>query len=657
MLSESSSRDPQTQENTEGESRFPNLLSEFVYTRTYSRWLDDKNRRETWVETVDRYMDFIQTERPNVPLHVMQAARSAILNFQVMPSMRALWAAGPAAKRDNTCLYNCSFCPIDSIPAFSEALYILMQGTGVGFSVETRFTGQLPVVPALTGEVLKHTIEDSTEGWSDSLRIQMENLYRGVYVDFDYSGLRQRGAILKTKGGRASGPEPLERLHKLVARIFAAAVGRKLKPIECHDIACAIGDIVHVGGVRRAALISISDLDDQEMRQAKDWSQGDFPQIRYMANNSAFYEEKPSEEVFWKEWNSLIASRSGERGFFRMPPEKRKTRKGDFRGNPCMEILLRYLLSQNAFTGEGGAGSFCNLTAAVMRWWDTRETMADKVRLATWLGAIQASFTYFPYLRPGWEKICQEDRLLGVDITGHCDNPRLSGDPEVMLYLNRVAQDTAKEAARVLGIAEPAAITCGKPSGNSSQMLDCASGFHPRYAKYYIRRVRVDGKDPLTQMLRDCGMSMVKENGMDHYSDAECPVWVVEFPVKAPEGSMVRDTETALQQCQRYLQIMRTWCGEKGHNQSATIYVRDHEWMEVGAWLYEHFDEVCGLSFLPHDGGRYTLAPYEEITEAKFLELEQALPTVDFSLLSYYELEDRGRGSQELACAAGGCDL
>jgi len=1198
---------------------FPSLLSEFIYVRTYSRWMDDVGRRETWPETVDRYIDFLVANRPGIPRHVIREVKEGILNLEVLPSMRALWAAGEAASRDNTCFYNCfgggekfvtpkgllslrdaegqdvvvrtvdgewrpatvqyfgqqptfdvvlghwtgrkhgnvthtvrvtadhrwllldgtettalkvgdklaapnlvvpeqdgddeavrhgfvfgdgtitrtgnykhvqvrlcgkkahlldtlfqgfghsfppsyggdpvvycgpenthwkrlpdtkdpnyiagflrglfladgcgtgtsgnlrlssqdaslvewvrenaplagykflsdqvyenptnfgergaplhlfllgtgnsavfrvesivpvgiedvycvvepvtrtftlasgqvtgncSFCPLDSIPSFAELLYILMMGTGAGFSVERVFVNNLPVVASLTGEVVPYVIEDSTEGWADSLKFGLTQWFKGHSVEFDFSKLRARGAPLKTKGGRASGPEPLQRLLALCEKVLHAATGRKLRPIECHDIACAIGDIVHVGGFRRAALISFSDPDDEEMRHAKDWSRGEFPSIRYMANNSAFYAERPTEEKFWKEWGALVASRSGERGFFRMPPAKRATRRGDYRCNPCVsartwvqttegprqvseligkpftaivdgfeypsteegfwctgakslhrlstaegyhleltddhrvmhlvdgewawapakdvkpgslirlndhrrpviphnddsnqgrvvgatmtditsdiegnsdsfvvgfleglfdthgrsvfgienravrllhlglptleavqrmllrfgvgsyiqsegtkhelcigdadlhmftevvrmsdptqvpyikahlgmlresgcpmtrecfaaqvvgltplgeedvydcsipglnafdanglyvhncgEISLRFTPAVDPWTGEGGSGSFCNLSAGVMRADDTKETMARKVRLATWIGVIQATFTYFPYLRPGWQKICEEDRLLGVDITGQCDNPGLSDNIETMTYLNQVARETAAEAAAIMDINMPAAITCGKPSGNTSQLVDCASGFHPRYARYYVRRVRIDGKDPLTALLRDSGVPMHKENGMGHLPDDEVPVWVVEFPVKAPAKAMVRDSETALEMCNRYLRIMQSWCGERGHNQSATIYVRDHEWEEVGQWVWDHFDEITGLAFLPHDGGSYKLAPYEEITEEQYEAAMALMPEVDFSLLTAYEEEDRGKGSQELACLSGACEI
>lgn len=640
------------------QSPFSNPLSQFIYTRTYSRWLDEEKRRESWEETVERYIEFLRTERPDVPRHILEAAQRAIYTMQVLPSMRALWSAGEAARRDNTCMYNCSFVALDSLRAFSEALYILMCGTGVGFSVERRFVNNLPVVAQVTGEAVSHRVEDSTEGWANALYFGLTQWYKGNRVEFDYSGVRPRGTPLKTKGGRASGPEPLKRLLDLCQETILGASGRRLRPIECHDIACTIGEIVMVGGFRRAALISFSDPDDEEMRHAKDWNRGEFPVCRYMANNSAYYDERPDEVTFWKEWNALVASKSGERGFSIGNWHGRANRpKGMVRSNPCHEIGLRYLHSRDPWTGEGGGGQFCNLTAAVMRATDTRETMAEKIRIATWLGVIQASFTHFPYLREGWSRTCNEDRLLGVDITGQCDNPRLSQDVEAMLYFNRIARETAAEASAWMGINMPVAITCGKPSGNSSQLVDCSSGFHPRYAAYYFRHVRVDAKDPLTALIRDAGVPLFKENGMENLPDDQVPVWVARFPVKAPEGAMLRDSESAIEMCERYLKVMRSWCSERGHNQSATIYVRDHEWEAVGRWVFEHFDAITGLSFLPYDGGKYKLAPYQEITREEYEAALAEMPEVDYSLLTVYEREDRGQGASELACTSGSCEL
>lgn len=634
-----------------------NPLSEFVFLRTYARWIPESGRRElTWDEAVDRYVGWVASRR-DVPAAVVGSIRKHMLAMGVLPSMRALWSAGVAADRDHTTVYNCSFLPVDNLRAFSEALYILMCGTGVGFSVEREFVDNLPVVGDPSGETVTVVVEDSTEGWADALYEVMVALWRGHKVTYDVSKVRPRGMVLKTKGGRASGPEPLVNLFDLCAATVQGAVGRRLRPIEVHDIMCTVGEIVMVGGFRRAALISFSDLDDAEMRHAKDWSLGDFPKCRYMANNSAHHHVRPTRDVFDREWSALRASGSGERGLYRMPVAKRAARRGDCRSNPCGEILLRYQKATDPWTGEGGGGQFCNLSAAVMRADDTVETMTEKVRVATWIGAVQASFTDFPYLRPAWKTLCDEDRLLGVDITGQCDNPRLSQDPEAMALFNRVARETAAEATAWLGINYPAAITCGKPSGNSSQLVDCASGFHPRYAPYYIRRVRTDAKDPLTQLLRDAGVPMHKENGMDHLSDAECPVWVVEFPVAAPQGAMLRDSETAIQMLERYLHVMRTWCGERGHNQSITVYVRDHEWDEVGNFVFDHFDEITGVSFLPYSGGKYKLAPYEEIDEATYREMVSKFPTIAYDALPLYEAADMGQGAQELACMGGSCEI
>lgn len=635
---------------------FPNLLSEFVYTRTYSRWVEEKKRRETWPETVARYVGFI-FQGKNVPADLPAKAYDLILNLDVMPSMRSLWCAGEAMTRDNTCGYNCSFLPVDNLKAFSEALYILMQGTGVGFSVERTFVDNLPKISEPTGNVVDYSIQDSTEGWADAVYFGITAFHRGDDVQFQYDKIRPKGARLKTKGGRASGPEPLKRVLDFSRETIRGAVGRGLKPVEAHDIMCMIAEIVMVGGFRRASLISFSDPDDQEMRHAKDFARGAFPTIRYMANNSAVFEEKPTREVFDREWDALAKSGSGERGFYITGPEKRLKRGGEFRSNPCGEILLRFKRALDPWTGEGGGGQFCNLTAAVMRSHDTIETMSEKVRIATWIGSVQSSYSHFPYLRPAWEELCAEDRLLGVDITGQCDNPALSGDVEAMSYLNAIARSTAILAADQIGINRPAAVTCGKPSGNSSQFVDCASGFHPRYAKFYFRHVRISSKDPLFRLIKDFGVPVFKENGQEHLDDKDVDVWVAQFPVRAPETAMTRHDESALDQLHRYLKIMESWCGDKGHNQSATIYVREEEWAPVGDWLWKHFDSVTGLSFLPHDGGLYKLAPYVELTETQYHEAMAKMPAVHFNELSFYETMDEGNGAQEAACVGGACEI
>ena len=635
---------------------FPNALSQFVYTRTYLRWDDEKGRRETAPEAIDRYINFLSTN-PKVPTKILEEARQAISKMEVMPSMRALWSAGSAANRDNTMVYNCSFLPMDSLRAFPELLYILMMGTGAGYSVERKFVTNLPKVNERINETVSYTIEDSTIGWADALFEGLTYMWKGYEVDFDFSQIRPEGARLKTKGGRASGPKPLQNLLKFCQETIDKASGRSLTSLEVSDIACMIGEIVMAGGVRRAALICFSDPEDELMRHAKDWSKGDFPACRYMANLSGFWESKPPREVFNKEWETLRNSGSGERGFFMFPKAKQGERRSDCRSNPCGEILLRYSEATDPWTGEGGGGQFCNLSAAVMRSYDTRETFAEKVRIATWIGAIQSTFTKFPYLRPAWAQHCEEDRLLGVDITGHCDNPKLSCDAESMAYFNQVAVDTAAQAAAYLDIPMPAAITCGKPSGNTSQVVDCASGFHPRYSDYYVRRVRIAGSDPLFRLAKDSGAPVFKDTKYKDTPDEECPTWVVEFPVKSPDKAMTRTDETAIEQLSRYLHVMNTWCSTRGHNQSATIYVREEEWDLVGEWVYLHFDEITGLSFLPYDGGKYELAPYEEITEEEYYRRIREFPNIDYATLSYYETDDQGTGAQTLACMGGSCEI
>ena len=643
--------------NSSAAPSFPNELGEFVYMRTYSRWRSELGRRERWSETVERYLNWLFSGY-EVPRGLRSACREQLLSFNLMPSMRALWAAGPAADRDHVCIYNCAFLPIDNLRAFSEALYILMQGTGVGFSVESRFVQALPSIAEPHGRApIRHQIEDSAEGWADALFLALTELYRGGKVCFDYSALRPKGSLLKTKGGRASGPEPLKRVLDFAEQKIESARGRRLSSLECHDLLCMIAEIVVVGGFRRAAMISFSDPEDQELRHAKDWRQGTFPTIRYMANNSAYYEEKPSEELFWAEWRALAEGGSGERGFSIDNWWRYSGRaKGALRSNPCHEIGLRFRLAEDPWSGSGGAGQFCNLSAAVMRSDDDLESMSEKIRLATWIGCLQAARTNFPYLRSGWAELCNEDRLLGVDITGQCDNPRLSREPAAMRRLNEIARETVREAAECLGIRMPAAITCGKPSGNTSQLVDCASGFHQRHSPYYFRHVRISAGDPLCALIRDQGVPLFKENGQEERPDEEVTTWVARFPVKSPAGALTRGTESAVEQCERYLQVMRSWCHEKGHNQSATIYVRDGEWDAVGAWLYENFEEVIGLSFLPYDGGQYRLAPYVEINAEAYAAAVEEMPSIDFTRLADYEREDRGQGARVFACVGGGCD-
>lgn len=987
---------------------FKNQLGELVYLRSYARWLEDENRRETWPETVERVMAFLFADKP-VSDEDLNSLREAMLAHEVMPSMRSLWASGDFASIDNTAIYNCSFMPIDNLKAFSELIYILMQGTGVGFSVESKFVNKLPPVAEMTSKRAEFQVPDSAEGWADTIFFVVTHAWKGYgNIVLDYSLVRPRGSRLVTKGGRASGPEPLKQAVEFLIETITQAEGRKLTTLEVYDMCCALAEVVVVGGVRRSAMISFSDPDDESLRHAKDWKRGNFPLKRYMSNNSAYYAERPSKEVFDREWTQLAESGSGERGFSIDNWHKYAPRpKGQCRSNPCVtgdtrvmtedgliqikdflgdakelvidsrfgteangrtsdkgafitgerevfrlttkqgyevkltadhrvmtsrgwveaqdlqegdkihvcnnggmfgsegnadlgaiagwyagdgtnaegsprlyfyhddrsltdyfktaverligdkvniveyepakrehfqsqalreflpkertdvpefiwrgteecqsaylsalfsadgcvlgnqnkgisvrlhstkvehlravqqlllnfgiysklytgrmkagirmmpdgkggmkeysckesaelcisrkslvtfaerigfmrqdkqevllglldaykrapyanryiadfvsleplgtetvydlteetthsfianglvvhnchEISLRFREATDPWTGEGGGGQFCNLSAAVVRPNDTLDSLKEKVRLATIIGCVQATFINFPYLRPAWREMCEEDRLIGVDLTGQCDNPALLDNIDNQLIFNKVAVDTAREWSTKLGINMPAAVTCGKPSGNTSQMVDCASGFHPRYSDYYFRHVRVSADDPLSDLLIDQGVPMFPEVGQEERPTEEITTWVARFPVKSPEGSMTRDDEDSFDQMERYLQIMKGWCRDRGHNQSATIYVKEGDWDRVGQWVWDHFDEIVGLSFLPYDGGNYKLAPYEEISQEEYEDAMQDFPDVDFSRLALFETFDQGQGSTELACVGGACEI
>ena len=637
---------------------FKNELGELVYLRSYARWLEEDRRRETWPETVQRVMDFLFKDKP-VSKEDVSEIHDAILAQEIMPSMRSLWASGPFASTDNTAIYNCSFLPIDNLRAFSELIYILMQGTGVGFSVESKFVNKLPVVSTMRDDQVELQVQDSAEGWADTVFFVVTHAWKGYgNIVLDYSLVRPRGSRLVTKGGRASGPEPLIKAVEFLIDTIVGAQGRKLTTLEVYDMCCALAEVVVVGGVRRSAMISFSDPDDESMRHAKDWKRGNFPLKRYMSNNSAYYPERPTKEIFDREWKQLAESGSGERGFSIDNWHKYAPRpKGESRSNPCHEISLRFKEARNPWTGEGGGGQFCNLSAVVVRPDDTLDTLKRKVRLATILGCVQSTFVHFPYLRPAWRDLCEEDRLIVVDLTGQCDNPNLIDNLDHQLELNQIAVDTAQTWSRLLGINMPAAVTCGKPSGNTSQMVDCASGFHPRYSDYYLRHVRISADDPLSELLKSQGVPMFPEVGQESLSEEEITTWVARFPIKSPEGSMTRDDENSFEQMERYLQIMRGWCRNRGHNQSATIYVKDEDWDRVGEWVWAHFDEIVGLSFLPYDGGNYKLAPYEEITQDEYEDAMQDFPSIDFTQLAQFETFDQGQGAQELACTGGACEL
>ena len=612
----------------------------FIAVSRYARYLDDKGRRETWDETVARFTDWIfkdQDTKYKAEIH------KAILNLEIMPSMRALMTAGSPADRDNTCIYNCSYLPVDDVKSFDEAMFILLCGTGVGFSVEQSNVNKLPEVPHKLYDS-EHTIKvhDSKEGWAKSLRLLIAHLYAGEIPKWDVSKVRPAGARLKTFGGRASGPGPLIDLFEFVVNIFKHAQGRRLNTLECHDIMCKIGEVVVVGGVRRSAMISLSDLDDERMRHAKSGPWWETAPHRALANNSAVYDETPTVGKFMEEWLSLYNSHSGERGIFNREASKKAVEKYgnrdsnyEFGTNPCSEIILRPY-------------QFCNLTEVVVRKNDTLESLQRKVKLATILGTLQSTHTTFPYLRKIWSKNTADERLLGVSLTGIYDNNVLRANHEGWLpVLRELARATNKELAEKLGIPVSTAITCVKPSGTVSQLVDAASGIHPRHSKFYIRRVRGDKKDPLTQFMIDQGVP-AEDCVMKPDS-----TMVFSFAKRAPEGTMIRDEVTPLKHLDTWLTFQREYCE---HKPSVTISVAEGDWPEVGAWVWKHFDEISGISFLPYDGGTYRQAPYEEITEEEYNELLAKVPQdIDFSKL--VEETDNVEGVQTLACTGGVCEI
>jgi ribonucleoside-triphosphate reductase len=632
----------------------PTLYQEFIHLSRYSRWLQDKGRRETWTETVQRYFSFFiehLQEYHNFKLSKKEEEelQESVLSLRVMPSMRCLMAAGEALKRENIAGYNCSYVAINRVQAFDEILYILMNGTGVGFSVERQFISQLPQV----AEDFHHTdstilVADSKMGWAKALKELIGMLYVGQIPKWDLSKVRPAGAPLKVFGGRASGPEPLESLFNFCVGIFKGAAGRKLNSIECHDITCKIGEVVVVGGVRRSALISLSNLSDDRMRHAKAGQWWEANPQRTLANNSACYTEKPDIGIFMHEWKALYDSKSGERGIFnressiRMAARngRRETEGWEFGTNPCSEIILR-------------DREFCNLSEVVVRYFDSPQTLKEKVRLAAILGTIQSTLVNFKYLSSMWRKNCEEERLLGVSLTGIMDNKYTNGkagDPSSLLQeLKEIAVDTNKKWAKKIGINQSVAVTCVKPSGTVSQLTDAASGIHARHNKFYIRTVRGDKKDPLTKMMSDNGFP-VEDDVIkpDHTS-------IFSFPMKVESGAVFRTDMTAIEQLELWLVYQKNWCE---HKPSVTISVKEHEWMEVGAWVYKNFDYMSGVSFLPFTEHTYQQAPYQDCTEKEYKDLEKKMPkTVDWSMLSNYESMDMTIGSQELACVAGACEI
>lgn len=749
------------------------LYQQYIHKSRYSRYLDDKKRRETWEETVARYFDFFEKHLATKYNYQMsrKELEDAVLNMEVMPSMRALMTAGKAIERDSTCAYNCAYIPVDDPKAFDEALHILTCGTGVGFSVENQYIEKLPEIPEkLFPSETTIVVRDSKEGWAKALRQLIALLYAGEIPYYDLTRVRPHGARLKTFGGRASGPEPLKDLFKFVTQKFKTAVGRKLTSLECHDIMCKIAEVVVVGGTRRSALLSLSNLEDERMRDAKTGSWWVLNPQRALSNNSVAYNEKPDVGMFMKEWHALYASFSGERGIFSRQAAKliakrngRRDSNKDFGTNPCcftgdMRLLTRdgyktflelskldsveivnsngdvtvgkvwssglkniiglktdsklitctpdhlfmlndgseceakdtlgkqlkcYSAEENVIVNEIlniGAfdvfdftepdthwgivedvvvhnseiilrpNQFCNLTSAIARHTDSEDDLMRKVRIAAILGTFQSTLTNFPYLRKSWIKNTEEERLLGVSVSGICDHPVLAHVSNeaagIKERLKNYVVEINKELSEILGIPQSTATTCVKPDGTVSQLVDSSSGLHSRFSRYYIRRVRNDKKDPLAQYMID--------SGIPYEDDVMNPsVYVFSFPRKSPETSVLRDDKTAVEQLELWKQLQDHWCE---HKPSATIYVKEHEWMEVGAWVYKHFDCLSGVSFLPYDGGTYRQAPYEEIDEETYLKLVEAMPdSIDWDAL--IEEEDNVEGTQTLACTSGACEL
>ena len=633
--------------------KLPTKYQEFIHLSRYSRWLPKEGRRETWRETVTRYFDFFQEHlkqscKYSLDKSLREELEDAVIHLKIMPSMRCLMTAGEALKRENIAGYNCSYVAVDRPQAFDEILYVLMNGTGVGFSVERQFVGNLPTVaeefhPSDTTIV----VQDSKMGWAKAFKELVAMLYHGQIPKWDLSKVRPAGAPLKTFGGRASGPEPLRRLFEFTKEIFQNAHGRKLSSIECHDIVCKTAEIVVVGGVRRSALISLSNLSDDRMRVAKSGQWWIDNGQRALANNSACYTEKPDIGIFMDEWKALYDSKSGERGIFNRESAKKIAEKNerrdvgyDFGTNPCSEIILR-------------SREFCNLSEVVVRPEDTEHTLLNKVRLATILGTFQSTLTNFKYVSKDWKKNCVEERLLGVSLTGIMDNKwtagKLNGLDVLLKNLKQMSVDTNKEWSKKLKINQSAAITCVKPSGTVSQLVDSASGIHARHNPFYIRTVRGDKKDPLTKMMVEQGFPAEDDVMKPHDTT------VFSFPIKCSPDAVFRQDLTAIEQLELWKTYQVHWCE---HKPSVTISVKEEEWIDVGAWVYKNFDLMSGVSFLPYSEHTYKQAPYQDCNEKEYKDLLNKMPTsVDWNKLSEYEKSDMTVGSQELACSAGSCEI
>ena len=640
-----------TQPKTNGEIVLPTNYQSFIHMSRYSRWLEEEQRRETWEETIDRYLSFMANHlKENYSYSLfgkeLGELRDAMLSLKVLGSMRALMTAGPALARENVAGYNCSYLPVDSPRSFDECLYILMNGTGVGFSVERQYINSLPTIPDQEFEETDDVVSvtDSKEGWARGLRDLISLLYTNRVPKIDTSKIRPAGARLKVFGGRASGPAPLEELFDFTIQTFKKAKGRKLTSIECHDIMCKVGQVVVVGGVRRSALISLSNLTDERMRKAKsgDWWVDN--QQRALSNNSVCYTEKPDMGIFMREWLSLYESKSGERGIFNRASAQVKAasngrRDGniDFGTNPCCEIILRPY-------------QFCNLSEVICRAEDNISTLKENIRLATILGTFQSTLTDFGYLRKRWKDTTEEERLLGVSLTGIMDCPAVyDASPEALQQLRDVAVKTNKKLAEKLGIKQSAAVTCVKPSGTVSQLVDAASGIHARHNPFYIRTVRGDNKDPLTMFMKDKGVPAEPD------FTAPDSVTVFSFPMKSPEHAITRYSLSAIEQLELWLKIADNYCE---HKPSVTISVKENEWLEVGSWCWDHFDSLSGISFLPFSDHSYKQAPYQDIKKEDYSALLKDMPPViDWTELQMYEQGDTTTGSQELACAGGVCEV
>ena len=633
-----------------------NPYENFIALSRYARWISDENRRETWGETVDRYFNFMLdylknnfNYTPNKKL--VDELKEFVYDRNVMPSMRSVMTAGPALDRDHVAGYNCSFVPVDSPRSFDETMYILMCGTGVGFSVEYKYVNKLPAVPeSFEKSTTTIVVEDSKNGWAKSYRELLAMLWAGQIPTIDVSKLRPAGARLKTMGGRSSGPQPLINLFDFTIAKFKSAAGRQLKPIEAHDIMCKIGEVVVVGGVRRSAMISLSNINDIEMAAAKAGNWWEKNSQRALSNNSVAYSRKPEMEQFIAEWKNLYDSKSGERGIYNVAAAQKQAARWGRRDpeihygtNPCSEIILRPY-------------QFCNLSEVVIREDDTLADIENKVRLATILGTWQSTLTDFKYLRKIWKDNTEEERLLGVSLTGQFGHKFMSGKEnldKLGVFLSEIrdlARRINKEEAGRIGINESAAITCVKPSGTVSQLVGVSSGMHAWHSPYYIRTVRGDKKDPLSTFLKEVGIPW--EDDFMKPNDT----YVFSFPVKAPEGAIVRDDLTAIDHLNTWLVYQREWCE---HKPSITVSVKEDEWMEVGAWVYKHFDEVSGISFLPHSDHSYKQAPYQQVTETEYLELLAKMPSsIRWEDLSFYETEDGTSGTQTLACTSdGNCEI